>query len=69
MKQKLYTAIIGLISFLIFMSSAGRVIDIEMFEVKEIMILTAVQMYFVFLSNCNNNRKGVNNNADTHNRR
>lgn len=56
MKHKLYEVIIALISFLIFMSAVAKAIDIQMFEVKEILILTSVQMYFIFLLGCNNKR-------------
>lgn len=57
MKHRLYEVIVMLISFLIFMSSAAKALGIDMLNIKDFLILTAVQMYFVFLMGCSEKKR------------
>ena len=57
MKSKVYEVIVMLISFLIFMSSAARALGIEMLDIKDFLVLTSVQMYFIFLIDCSSKKR------------
>lgn len=57
MKSKVYEVIVMLISFLIFMSSAANALGIEMLNIKDFLILTSVQMYFIFLIGCSSKKR------------
>jgi len=40
------------------MSAVARAVGIEVLEIKDILILTSVQMYFIFLMGCTSRKKG-----------